>query len=317
VEDLLTLARWRDEVPFAGVQITGARILGDVDLENAKLVRPIEIVESRVEGAIYLIRARTDSLILLDGSLINGDFTADGLHAESDLSMTDGAAFKSDVSLIGAKIDRDVDMSRASFEGTLEASGLHASNLFMDSASFKGVDLTGAEITEDISMDGASFDGKLDADSVQVGESLFMRSDGQNQARFNDVDLRNAKVTGQLSMAAASFDGTLNADSLQAGGDLFMLDARYARAVVMFFAHVGGNLDLRGATLDSLDLSGAQIAGDLRLGGSCKPTVWTGEKGRARNGVVGQLGEARSQIQPCSLRTTRRRFDQRWRPRRR
>lgn len=43
----LTRAPWRDAVPFAGVRIKGARILGDVDLENAKLSRPIEIFDSR------------------------------------------------------------------------------------------------------------------------------------------------------------------------------------------------------------------------------------------------------------------------------
>jgi hypothetical protein len=66
LEDLLTRARWRDAVPFAGVQIAGAWIVGDVDLENAKLIRPIEIVHSRVEGAINLRQARTDSVIVHD-----------------------------------------------------------------------------------------------------------------------------------------------------------------------------------------------------------------------------------------------------------
>ena len=40
LQDLLTLAPWRDAVPFAGVRIKGARITGDVDLQNAKLIRP-------------------------------------------------------------------------------------------------------------------------------------------------------------------------------------------------------------------------------------------------------------------------------------
>jgi uncharacterized protein YjbI with pentapeptide repeats len=322
VVDLLTRAPWRDVVPFEGVQITGARIVEDVDLENAKLIRPIEITGSRVEGAIDLIRARTDSLIMLDGSLMVGDFNADGLRAESDLSLTNGAAFKSDVSLIGAKIDRDVDMNGASFDGNLDASGVHASNLFMNSASFKKVDLTGAEITEDISMIGASFDGELGANGVQVGESLLMRSEGKNKTSFKDVDLSSAKVTGKIDMRGASFDGkrdanslevgghllmysddqnrasfkdvvlrgakvtgpidmggasfygNLDADNLQVAGTLFMRDAHYAQAVNMVFAHIGGNFDLRGATLAGLDLSGASIAGDLQVGGKHKPAEW-------------------------------------------
>ena len=66
VEDLLTRAPRRDAVPSIGVQIGGARIVGDVDLENVKLIRPIEIIYSRIEGAINLSHARTDSVILLE-----------------------------------------------------------------------------------------------------------------------------------------------------------------------------------------------------------------------------------------------------------
>ena len=64
--------------------------MGDVDRKSAMLIRPIEIFDSRIEGEINLIRARTDSLILLTGSLINGTFAADGLHAESDLFLANG-----------------------------------------------------------------------------------------------------------------------------------------------------------------------------------------------------------------------------------
>src|ERR1700730_15098496 len=444
VEDLLTQAPWREAVPRAGVRITGARIAGDVDLENAKLIRLIEIFGSRIEGAINLRDARTDSSIALDGSLTNGDLAADRLHAESYLSLANRATFKSEVSLNDAKIDGDVDMTGASFDGNLTAgfqqvggslvmesddqnkasfkdviligakitgqiSMIGASfdgtvslsllqvggslamgslaqnkssfkdvdligakitgqidmagasfegkltagllqvggslvmgslapnkasfkdvNLFgakitgqismigasfdgtltagllqvggdlvmgslaQNKDSFKEVNLRGAKITGQISMIGASFDGTLDADALQVGGNLFMRSEGQNKASFKEVVLSGAKITEQIDMTGASFDGTLNANSLQVGGDLFMRDARYARAVVMFFANVGGNLDLRGAPLASLDLSGASVTGDLRLGGSHKAAVWTGNNGEPgaltlRNTHIGNL----------------------------
>src|SRR3984893_15090439 len=447
VEDLLTQAPWREAVPRAGVRITGARIAGDVDLENAKLIRLIEIFGSRIEGAINLRDARTDSSIALDGSLTNGDLAADRLHAESYLSLANRATFKSEVSLNDAKIDGDVDMTGASFDGNLTAGFLQVGgslvmesddqnkasfkdviligatitgqismigasfdgtlslsllqvggslamgslsqnkssfkdvdligakitgqidmagasfegkltagllqvggslvmgslapnkssfkdvNLFgakitgqismigasfdgtltagllqvggdlvmgslaQNKASFKEVNLRGAKITGQISMIGASFDGTLDADALQVGGNLFMRSEGQNKASFKEVNLRGAKITGQIDMAGASFEGKLDAYSLRAGGDLFMRDARYARAVVMFFANVGGNLDLRGAPLASLDLSGASVTGDLRLGGSHKAAVWTGNTGEPgaltlRNTHIGNLMDA-------------------------
>jgi len=256
LQDLLTRAPWREAVPFAGVRIIGAQIAGDVDLENAKLIRPIEIVGSQVEGAIKLSHARTDSLIMFDGSLMVGDFAADGLHDEIDLYLR-SVAFKSAVDLTGAKIEGDVDMT------------------------------------------GASIDGMLNAGSLQVGGSLFMRSDAQNKARFKDVVLHGAKITGSIHMAGASFDGALNADSLQVGGSLHMLDAHYAHKVAMLFALIGAHLDMRGATLAGLGLSGTSIAGDLRLGGgSCKSAVWKGKNGEPgtldlRNTHIGNLMDAK------------------------
>jgi hypothetical protein len=34
LQDLFTMASWRDAVPFVGVRIKGARITGDIDLET-------------------------------------------------------------------------------------------------------------------------------------------------------------------------------------------------------------------------------------------------------------------------------------------
>jgi hypothetical protein len=51
-------------------------------------------------------------------------------------------------------------------------------------ASFKEVELGGANITGQVSMIGASFDGTLTAHSLQVGNSLFIRSDDKNKASF-------------------------------------------------------------------------------------------------------------------------------------
>ena len=501
LQDLLTRAPWREATPFAGVQIKGARIVGDdVDLENAKLIRSISILSSRIEGGINLIHARTDSLISVDGSLMNGRFDAYGLHSESDLWLN-GSVFKSEVNLSGAKIDGGVEMTGASFDGKLDLTDtkvggqlnmngasfdgeLNASllkvggNLFAAStghyktkfrkvflfgaeiagsvtfigasfddtlnagllrvggtlsmssdaqnkarfkgveltgakvaqhiamtgasfdgaleaallqvggnlgmaskapnkASFKGVDLTSAKVAGDISMTGASFDGALNASALEVGGDLSMQSDADNRTSFKDVNLNGAKIKGQLNISGASFDGALNAEilridgnllmqfdaqhkpsfkevdlngakvaghismigasfdgtltagllqvdgnlfmgsvpeheasfkkvilrstkvggqlnmtgasldgaldaaSLQVGGDLLMFDAHYADKVDMSFAHVGRNLDLRGASLGDLDLTGASIAAALQLGGAVESAAWKGKYGKS------------------------------------
>jgi hypothetical protein len=140
-------------VAFEGVEITGARVVGDVNLTDVKLIRPIVILDSQVEDAVYLGHARTDSLIVLAGSLMNGTFSADGLQSESDLFLRNGAVFKREMRLIGAKIDGDVDMCGASFDGELNANALEVgSHLLMNSrdknkTSFMAVDLSSAKVT--------------------------------------------------------------------------------------------------------------------------------------------------------------------------
>jgi hypothetical protein len=145
-------------------------------------------------------------------------------------------------------------------------------------------------------MVGASFEGTLNAETLQAGD-LYMRSDGQNKASFKDVNLGGAKITGSIDMTGAFFGGTLDAESLQAGSDLSMDDVYCVNETDMIFAHVGGNLDLRGATLPGLDLSGASIAGDLQLGGRGS-TVWTRQDGEPgaltlRNTHIGNLMDAK------------------------
>src|ERR1700736_6170941 len=111
----------------------------------------------------------------------------------------------------------------------------------------------------------------LDATALEAG-GLFMRFYPPNKASFRNVTLNNANITGEIFMNGASVGGPLNAN----------------------FVHIDGNLDLRGAILAGLDLSGASIAGDLRLGGPYESPPWKGKNGEPgaltlRNAHIGNL----------------------------
>jgi hypothetical protein len=141
-------------------------------------------------------------------------------------------------------------------------------------------------------MIGASFDGKLYADALKVGGDWYMYSQGQDKASFKNVHLRGAEIKGQFAMVGASVGGKLYADALKVDADLFMRDVHCAQAVGLTIARVGGVLDLRGATLHGLDLSGASVARDLSLAGLPRKTVvW---KGTIRKPGVLNLRNARS-----------------------
>ena len=173
LQDLLTRAPWREAIPFGGIQIMGARIIDNIDLENAKLIRAISILNSRIEGEINLIRARTDSLIWLEGSLMNGVFNASSLHSESDLRLSNGSVFRSEVNLNSAKIDGHVELTGAKFDGKLDAGQVRIGGyLFMNSdsqnkADFKDVDLTDTKVGGQLNMIGANFGGVLNANLLK------------------------------------------------------------------------------------------------------------------------------------------------------
>ena len=118
-----------------GVDVRGARIVGDVDLSFATLNHPLRITNSRFEGGIPLADAHAERSVDLSGSSVSGDITLEGAHIERDLNLNDTQVEKTlnanalqvdgamhmrsdkvqstfqDVSLIGAKVAGDLDMA--------------------------------------------------------------------------------------------------------------------------------------------------------------------------------------------------------------
>ena len=101
-----------DVLPFQGLRIIGARIEGDVDLEDARVAVPIKIVASRVDGSVTLSRIRTEAVISLERSRIGGDLAAAGLRADADL-LASGTTVTGDVDLTEADVTRLVDFTNA------------------------------------------------------------------------------------------------------------------------------------------------------------------------------------------------------------
>jgi hypothetical protein len=126
-------------------------------------------------------------------------------------------------------------------------------DLFMRSgADFQAVDLTGSRIGGDLDMSGSHFKGPLMMSGVEVGQNLLMQED----AEFREVDLTGVKIGGQVDMTGSSFQ----------------------QEVTVRDAKVGTSLDLTGATLTALDLTGSVIGSTLRLGSaaSAEATKWDG-----------------------------------------
>ena len=312
------------------VLMTGARFDGTLDA-NLLQVGGALFMNSSAQSttafkSVILSSARINQEVCMTGGRFDGTLNASYIEVGGNLSMESDAANRTtfdDVNLTGAKIKGKLDMSGADFEGALHGETLHVDgNLLMQSdlwrePSFKRVDINGAMVSGSVSMIGASFDGPLYAGLLRVGGNLEMgsltaerlkdlaRRVGSlpeyraSQVKFKQVFLTGSKVEGNILIPDTSIEGAVDASFLQVGGNMNMPDSRFADQVEMGLAHIGGSLDLSGAGLAGLDLSGASIAADLKLGGAhesalckgngCKPAALN-----LRNVHIGSRMDARN-----------------------
>jgi hypothetical protein len=283
--DVLTHDPWRKQVPYAGVNIIGARIQGDIDLRSAKLDRAFIVDNSRIENDINLTGARTDSVIGFVGSRVAGDVRAELFHAELSLRLYH-TKFNKGVRLNNAKIDRNLILDGAALQGDLNAAGLQVgATLFMRSssrfkASFKEVGLRRAKVTGRVEMNEAAFDGELEAEALQVGDSLLMLGvTGAKPIRMQfariggNLDIRHA-ILAELDLSGASVAGEFSLGRSKTMNDVFW---RIKEAKP-------GDLILRNARVASLvDTKDAwPISGHLHLDGFAftRLGVFAGDTGR-------------------------------------
>jgi len=275
IEDVLTRKPWSEATPHHGVNIIGARIEGDVHLENAKLTNTIFIQASLFENDILLDHVSTEAMISIVYSLVRGQVAASGLRSQSDIHFK-STTFVKDLYLNDADVRGLVDIAEVNIAGLLDMESTRISNdLLMFSAHrnkshFNDVLLRSLIVDKQIDMHGVTVNGQLNADKLQVGTSLLMQSDGDSKSRFKEVVLRNAKVNGQLAMNGVTIDNQLNADGLHVGGMLLMRSEGSYRshfnAVILWDANVAGQLDMSGVTVDGpLDADGLHVGGSLLM----------------------------------------------------
>jgi len=260
-----TLSKHRAE--FNDVLLTGAKIGGQIALMGAKVAGTL-VMDSAEIGTSLLMR--------------------------SDRTVSEHRAEFNDVVLNSARIGGQLDLRSAKVAGALVMSSVVVRELLLMAsdrsvsehrAEFADVVLTGAKVGGQVALIGAKIAGTLNMDSADIGDSLLMASDrsvSEHRAEFNDVVLHCAKSSGQVSLIGAKIAGTLNMDSADIGDSLLMRTdprvsghpAEFDGPVKLIFAKVGRNVDLRGAVLSSLALTGTRIGGELTLASRSWSPQW-------------------------------------------
>ena len=136
------------------------------------------------------------------------------------------------------------------------------SSVYMRHGQFGEVVLRSARISGTLELDGSKVSRTLNMDKLRVDSSLFLRND----AKFADVNLTSTRVGGQLNLVHAKVGGNLQCYSLVVDEDGLLYDAQFSGRIDCQFAKFR-SLYLDNSTFGGdVDLSSAQLSGELALG---------------------------------------------------
>ncbi len=244
-----------------GIQLEGARVTGQLDLEGTTVVRPVWLWKCHFEAPIILRDARTRT-VGLQGSTVPR-ISADRLRLEGMLSLRQ-VMIEGEVRLAGANINGNFECGAATLENpggnALSADGITVTGSVILDGGFaaKGeVRLVGATIGGELSCHAATFENPggsaLTADRIMVNGSVFL---DRGFAAKGEVRLPGGTIGAELSCQAATFDNpekyALILDRINVGGNV-SLDGDFAAKgeVRLPSAKIGASLLCSGATVEN------------------------------------------------------------------
>lgn len=275
-----------------GVQLRGAWIEDEFDLEGVETKGGLYLVESAFEAAPVFRDARIKGSLALSGSKMPG-LHGDRLTCDGSLFLSNKLDSTGEVRLVGAKIGGALNCSGGAFKNeggnALNADGINVVGDVFLGATFKAageVRLLGAKIGGDLNFSGGSFQNQethaLAADGINVGGSVFMAKDFK---AVGEVRLLGAKIGSILDCSGGTFKNeggdALSADRIDVAGGVFMGDTFKATGTVRLLgAKIGSNLNCSGGTFQNQE--GYALSADgLNVGGS----MFIGEKFNATETV--------------------------------
>jgi len=299
------------DIPAEGVRIVGAwfpeelalpdgHLRRQLWLEQCRFEKPVNLCFQTINGslsfagsfvvtppgespAINLDNARIDKTLFLNGAIVEGMLTMNGLHVGEDLFIRgeeEQPARFAEVDLSNARIDGQLIFEGAVVKGKLTMNGLHVGeDLFVRGGEeqpvrFAELDLSNAEINGRIEIGGA-VEGLLTMNGSHVAKDLFIGGQGQ-PAKLAAIDLTAAEIDGQLRLVDVTVEGVLTMNGLHVSKDLFMRGNKDQPAMFteidLANAKIDGQLRLESATVaDKLIMNGLQVGEDLIMGSAGQP----------------------------------------------
>jgi hypothetical protein len=264
IRQLLTVPSLKNAIPARGINLIGARLVGDVDLSNIRSSIDLSIGLSRIEGNLALQQARFDSVLSIEGTVLTGTLNGEGLRAAEFL--VGGSDFKGPVSLLNAKIEGTFytnpytgqlwryPLPRTTFERNIDARFLSATT---------------------IAIEFTDFDDNLDFQRANITNDIYLRTS-------------NFDPNPQISSPFASFVDSHIGGTFVSGGTTFRCPLLLSRATV------DGDVDLSNSNLLAVEMIDTRVSRELRLWTKGSSARWEKERSRMslRNARVGALQDS-------------------------
>lgn len=243
-------------VTHRGIQISGMRIVGDLNFSDVKITFPIIAKNCFFEGDILLMDAQLRSLAMERCLLQKLDATRarfDGVVLLYERCRADGP-----ISFFEANINGTLNCEGADFRQGLSANWAKIGSEVLLNNGFKG-------------EGGVNFTGAVIGGDLRCDQSLFSNPGGQA------LLATGAKIDGTLAFYESTAAGELNFAAAQIGHDVNLDGSRISNLKATacngggakiggnFFGRTGfeasGEVNLIGSTIDgNLELDGAWIS---------------------------------------------------------
>ncbi len=249
-----------------GIHIWSVSIPAPLDLQGCSIPHQLHFLSTTVEAELALFTAEVKGLFVFGGTLRKG-LLADGITVHGPVfiqwTKSDGA-----IRLIGAEIDRSLDLSGTELTGNGIALALDGARIrgsaFMHNGfrSSGEVRMLNARVGGDLGFNGAiltATDRALSLDKVAVEGNISLakwsRSDGSVTVFHSDgsVNLLGAQIRGDLDCDGADLTAagiSLNLVTAQISGHVYLRNGFKAHGQLnMHSANIGNSIDLSSAIL--------------------------------------------------------------------
>ncbi|MEO1134994.1 MAG: hypothetical protein AAFW68_00110 [Pseudomonadota bacterium] len=265
----------RLQVDHRGLRITGARIIGELNLTAIRFEWPIWLTKCKFDLPITLTDARLGRVVLDGSSFPSMD--AENVRIDGDFSLCGLDAVH--IGLRGARITGLLDLQGAKLNAAnQELGGLGAiycnsaiidGSVFMrDNFSAQGeVNFVGATIGGSLECYDGAFSnphgGALDCNGATIKESVFLRNGSKVQGEVNFV---GATIGGALDCSEGAFSNpggmALNCNGATIKRSAFLRNGCSVEGHVNFVgATVGGDLDCIDGAFSNLEGVALQCSG--------------------------------------------------------